>query len=258
MILTGLYSHVSVCLKMWKRWVWRSEGRLNIGPWFVPEWGEKWKPCVVVTQVQQSSTSHCRKQPNSNFLSCVTHWGLFWWFGFESKGTVDVFHPKINTTKKIKTLFLYISFLVVNQPLASERACSGLLSGSKQRNWRSRTANQQTRRSRRCYSPQTPGSRPEPTRRPDNGEKIEQQYQILHLKPCKNHMVTTSKSKSQIWLRLVITCPANQRSSNNTPCLPDRRRRGITRGRRHRYQRKYCREMSHSSRLGSNSITEEV
>lgn len=61
--------------------------------------------------------------------------------------------------------------------------------------------------------------------------------------------------KSRIWLTLLITCPANQRSSNNTPCFTDRRRWGISRGRRHRYQRKYYGKMKSSGHLILNNAS---
>lgn len=45
----------------------RWEECLNISHDLVPEWREKWKACVVVSQVQQSSTFHCRKTAKQQF-----------------------------------------------------------------------------------------------------------------------------------------------------------------------------------------------
>lgn len=64
-------------------------------------------------------------------------------------------------------------------------------------------------------------------------------------------------SKSRVWLKLFITCPANQRSSNNTPRFTDRWRWGTSRGRRHRYQRKYCEKTKDSSHFYSKQHLRE-
>lgn len=68
-----------------------------------------------------------------------------------------------------------LKLLSVIQPSVSVElvlVCSGLQSESRLRNWWSRRANRQARSTGRCCGLQTPGSRLDPTKYPNSGEKI--------------------------------------------------------------------------------------
>lgn len=64
---------------------------------------------------------------------------------------------------------------------------------------------------------------------------------LIMLKKTKLSSLKGKFEMSTVRCRL-ITCPANQSSSRPSPCFTDRVRWGITRGRRHRYHRKYWKQ----------------
>lgn len=106
---TGLYPYISICLKLWRWCIWRSEECLN-SHYFVLECREKWKQCVWCHRCNSHQHSTAENSQTAIFCSVWLtevflcgqqrqHW--IKWFGFESKGNVELLHPKINTMKKI-------------------------------------------------------------------------------------------------------------------------------------------------------------
>lgn len=131
------------------------------------------------------------------------------------------------------THILNYSHQPVIQPSVSEPVCNGRQSEPECRHWWSGRAAQPARSTQRCCSLQTPGSRRDQARTPAGTEGGEVDLDESDLNCWKARHLAAQDIIQE------VTCPANQSSSSQAPCLSDRCRWGMTRGRRHRYHRKY-------------------